>query len=214
VLWLRGQWDAIDLTSRRPAWRADAVIELRKGLDIFNATDGCGGPCAPDQVPTTRIDGEANAMLLRAAFTGEVALGDSFSVMVSPRAQYAFDPLMSFEEFTAGNYTIGRGYDPSVLMGDSGLGFIAELRGPRFMPIARSQLSLQPYVFGDAAWVWNKNDGVGSDHLTSAGGGIRAELSDRLRFDTALAVPLEKTGIANRKGDVRLLVTLTGRFLP
>ncbi|HEY0629239.1 MAG TPA: ShlB/FhaC/HecB family hemolysin secretion/activation protein, partial [Sphingomicrobium sp.] len=69
-------------------------------------------------------------------------------------------------------------------------------------------------LFGDAIWVWNKGDGLGSDHLTSAGGGVRAELNDRLRLDTSLAVPLEKAGFANRKGDVRLLVTLTGRILP
>jgi hemolysin activation/secretion protein len=153
-------------------------------------------------------------MLLRAAATGELALGRDFAVAISPRAQYAFDPLLSFEEFTAGNYTIGRGYDPSVLTGDSGVGFLAEIRGPRLMPLRQSQLTLQPYLFGDAAWVWNKNDGEGADHLKSAGGGVRAELSDRLRFDTAVAVPLEKTGFANRKGDVRLLVTLTGRILP
>ena len=89
-----------------------------------------------------------------------------------------------------------------------------EIRGPRLMPVKKSQLTLQPYVFGDAAWVWNKNDGVGADHLKSAGGGVRAELGDRMRLDTAVAVPLEKTGFNNRKGDVRLLVTLTGRLLP
>ena len=69
-------------------------------------------------------------------------------------------------------------------------------------------------MFGDAAWVWNKNDDFGDDRLVSAGGGIRAELSDRLRLDSVVAVPLEKTGFDNRKGDVRLLVTLTGRILP
>ena len=42
----------------------------------------------------------------------------------------------------------------------------------------------------------------------------RAELNDRLRLDTSIAVPLEKAGIANKKGDVRLLVSLTGRILP
>ena len=73
-------------------------------------------------------------------------------------------------------------------------------------------MPLQPYVFGDAAWVWNKNDGVGADHLKSAGGGVRAELSDRLRLDAAVAVPLEKAGFDNRKGDVRFLVTLTSRI--
>ena len=126
----------------------------------------------------------------------------------------AFDPLLSFEEFTAGNYTIGRGYDPSVITGDSGVGATAEIRGPRLKPLSRSDLSLQPYVFGDAAWVWNKHGDVLDDHLKSAGGGVRGELSDRLMFDTAVAVPLEKTGLANRKGDVRLLVTLTSRILP
>jgi len=100
------------------------------------------------------------------------------------------------------------------LSGESGVGLTVELRGPRITPTSRSRLSLQPYVFGDAAWVWNKNDGMGADHLKSAGGGVRAELSDRFRFDGTIAVPLEKTGFENRKGDVRVLVTLTSRILP
>jgi hemolysin activation/secretion protein len=208
VLWLRANWDAIDLSSRRPGWRADAMVELRKGLDIFDASD------SDDAVGPSRADGEADALVLRAAASGELALGRDFAIGISPRAQLAFDPLLSFEEFTAGNYTVGRGYDPATLSGDSGVGLLAELRGPRLMPLKQSKLTLQPYVFGDAAWVWNKNDGAGSDRLTSAGGGVRAELNDRLRLDTTVAVPLEKTGFDNRKGDVRLLVTLTGRILP
>ena len=215
VLWLRANWDAVDLRSRRPKWRANAFAELRKGLDIFDATDGCGGVLCPIGEPSpSRIDGEATAALLRAGASGELALGRDFSLSFSPRAQIAFDPLMSFEEYTAGNYTIGRGYEPSIITGDSGVGFQAEVRGPRLKPFSRSELSLQPYLFGDAAWVWNKNGDLLDDHLKSAGGGIRGELTDRLMFDTVVAVPLEKTGLANRKGDVRLLVTLTSRILP
>ena len=208
VLWLRGEWDAVDLSSRRPAWKANALVELRKGLNIFDASE------SDDAVGPSRADGDATATVIRAAAQGELALGRDFAIALSPRAQYAFDPLLSFEEFTAGNYTIGRGYEPATLGGDSGFGLTAELRGPRMMPIARSQLSMQPYLFGDAAWVWNKNDGMGAQHLKSAGGGIRAELGDRFRFDGTLAVPLEKTGFENRKGDVRMLVTLTARILP
>lgn len=214
VLWLRGMWDAIDLSSRRPKWRADALVELRKGLDIFDATDSCNGICSPGAIPTSRIDGKPDALLLRAAASGSLALGRDFAVEISPRAQYAFDPLLSFEEFTAGNYTVGRGYDPATLSGDSGVGVQAEIQGPRMIPFKRSRLTLQPYLFGDAIWVWNRNDGLGAEHLTSAGGGIRTELNDRMRLDTSLAVPLEKAGFANRKEDVRLLVTLTGRILP
>ena len=76
---------------------------------------------------------------------------------VSPRAQIGFDPLLSFEEFTAGNYTVGRGYDPATLTGDSGAGVAVELRGPRIPMFKNARFLVQPYVFGDAAWVWNKN---------------------------------------------------------
>jgi hemolysin activation/secretion protein len=207
VLWLRADWDAIDLTSRRPAWKANAQVELRKGLDIFDASD------SDDAVGPSRLDGDSSATVLRASAQGELALGRDFAVAVAPRAQYAFDPLLSFEEFTAGNYTVGRGYDPAALSGESGVGMTVELRGPRLMP-SRTRLSLQPYLFGDAAWVWNKNDGEGADHLKSAGGGVRAELSDRFRLDGTVAVPLEKTRFEDRKGDVRVLVTLTSRILP
>ena len=208
VLWLRADWDAIDLTSRRPAWKANAQLELRKGLDIFDASD------SDDDVGPSRLDGDSSATVLRASAQGELALGRDFAVVAAPRAQYAFDPLLSFEEFTAGNYTVGRGYDPATLSGESGVGLTVELRGPRLIPTSRSRLSLQPYLFGDAAWIWNKNDGEGADHLKSAGGGVRAELSDRFRLDGTVAVPLEKTGIEDRKGDVRVLVTLTSRILP
>jgi hemolysin activation/secretion protein len=208
VLWLRADWDAIDLRSRRPGWRLGAYAELRRGLGIFDATDGS------ESIPPSRVDGDATATVIRAGGEAELALGRDFAVSLSPRVQYALDALLSFEEFTAGNYTVGRGYDPATLSGDSGAGLSVELRGPR-LPMGKSgTLSLQPYVFGDAAWVWNRNDGQGADHLKSAGGGLRAELGDRFRLDGTLAFPLEKAGIEDRKGDVRLLVTLTGRILP
>ena len=134
--------------------------------------------------------------------------------MVRPRAQIGFNPLLSFEEFTVGNYTVGRGYDPAVIAGDSGAGVAVELRGPRVAPLKRSRFLVQPFLFGDAAWVWNKNDGRGSEHAKSAGGGIRAGLDDRMAIDAAVAVPLERAGINNRRGSPRFLLTLTTRLLP
>ena len=133
---------------------------------------------------------------------------------LSPRAQNAFEPILSFEEFTAGNYTIGRGYDPAIIAGDSGVGVAAELRGPRINAGQVNRIAVQPYLFGDAAWVWNHNDGGGSEHLQSAGGGVRADLGSRLQLDAALAVPLERAGLQTKRGDPRLLVTLTSRFIP
>ena len=210
VAWLRADYDSVDLTSRRPAWRFAGTVELRKGLDILGASERC---CDPDETPTSRSDGKPTGTLIRANGTAEFALGRQLAVAISPRGQLAFDPLLSFEEFTAGNYTVGRGYDPATVSGDSGVGVAIELRGPR-MPFHRNRIALQPYAFGDAAWVWNKKFDDENNHVKSVGGGIRAALADRLALDAAIAVPLEKAGIENKRGDARFLMTLTTRLLP
>ena len=145
---------------------------------------------------------------------GEVAIGRNFALALAPRAQLGFDPLFAFEEYTAGNYTIGRGYDPAVLSGDSGVGTSVELRGPRYIPRKLDTVSMQPYLFGDAAWVWNKGVDQKNDKLQSVGGGVRISWSDRLRLDAAVAKPLTHTGIENKKGPTRFLITLTSRILP
>ena len=108
-----------------------------------------------------------------------------------------------------------------------GAGLSVELRGPRIAPFTRSRFLIQPYVFGDAAWVWNKGSAeiiCGAEprpnfckdpqHLKSAGGGLRAGLDERLAIDAAVAVPLERAGIDDRRGSPRFLLTLTTRLLP
>ncbi len=210
ILWLRADYDAIDLASRRPAWRYGGSVELRKGLGFLGASDNC---CSVGETPPSRADGKATGTLLRVSGSAEFAIGESLAVAVSPRAQLGFNPLFAFEEFTGGNYSVGRGYDPAIISGDSGAGVSIELRGPRWQVTQKSNLRIQPYLFGDAAWVWNKNSG-GSDHLKSAGGGIRGQLDNRLSLDAAIAVPLEKAGVLDRKGSARFLLTLTTRLLP
>lgn len=214
VLWGRLRFDAVDLTRRLPGWRADGEIELRQGLAIFGATDGClGAACPPGVAPPSRFDGRADATLIRTRLSGELALGESLAFAFEPRAQYAFRPVLAFEEFTTGNYTVGRGYDPGALTGDSGVGIRAELRGPRLPIGSAGTVQFQPYVFGDAARVWARNID-GSQRLYSAGGGFRGIVSDRFNFDATLAVPLKDAGILGQRGDVRFLLTLTARLLP
>lgn len=214
VLWLRADYDAVDLRAIRPRWRTGASVEFRKGIDVFDASPNCGGVACPGGVTApSRLDGKATAAVVRANADMEYAIGHDFSIALIPRGQYAFDPLLSFEEFTAGNYTVGRGYDPGAILGDSGLGVSAELRGPRYRVWDGSDFRVQPYVFGDAARVWNKGPG-GTDRLSSAGGGLRAELGDRFRLDATLAVPLQRAGLQTKRGDPRFLLTLTTRILP
>jgi hemolysin activation/secretion protein len=214
VFWARLDYDAIDLANRRPKWRVGGSLEVRQGLDILDATKTCiGAGCPVGATPTSRFDGSPSATLVRAQGEAEFALGRNISFSLSPRAQYAFKPLLSFEEYSAGNYSIGRGYDPGALQGDSGAGLSAELRGPRIALRQGSNVRFQPYVFGDAVWAWTKGIS-GSDRLLSAGGGVRADFGARFRLEASLAVPLEKTPLQTKRGDPRFLMTFTTRLLP
>jgi hemolysin activation/secretion protein len=214
VAWLRADFDAVDLRHPRPQWRTGAAVELRQGLDIFDASPNCNGVACPGGViGPSRLDGDSSATVVHFSGVGEFALGRDFAIAIMPRGQYAFGPLLSFEEFTGGNYTVGRGYDPGAILGDSGIGVSTELRGPRLKLSDTSDFRVQPYVFGDVAWVWNKGPG-GEDHLSSAGGGLRADLNDRFQLDATVAVPLERAGLQTKRGDARFLLTLTTRLLP
>ncbi|KPF93612.1 hemolysin [Novosphingobium sp. AAP83] len=212
VGWARFDMDGIDLSRPRPAWRYSNSLEVRQGLAILDATNGCTGAACVGLTPPSRTDGSRSATTVRWQGEYERSFGD-ISFLLAPRAQYAFKPLLSFEEFSAGNFTIGRGYDPGELIGDDAMGSSAEMRGPRFGLSRGSKVRIQPFVYFDAAWVWNK-DRAGSQRLTSAGGGIRSEIGARFRLDATLAVPLEKVGLQALKSDPRFLLTLTTRLLP
>jgi len=215
IAWLRASAEGVDTRHAVPRWRASGLIELRQGLGILGASSDCrGGGCdLLSAVPLSRADADPRATLIRAGGSVEVGLGPALALALSPRAQLAFSPLAAFEEYTGGNYTIGRGYEPGTISGDSGVGVSAELRGPR-LPVGGFGARLQPFVFGDVAWAWNKNDARGPDRLASVGGGVRGDLADRLRLDLTLARPLERAGLLERKPGWRALVTLTTRFLP
>ncbi|MGH6782370.1 MAG: ShlB/FhaC/HecB family hemolysin secretion/activation protein, partial [Sphingomonadaceae bacterium] len=113
VAYLRLDADATDMAYlRAPDWRLAGSLELRRGLAIFDASKGCGGiACPAGQTSPSRLDGDPTATLIRFGGLMEYAYSPMLSVAVMPRVQYAFDPLFSFEEYSAGTYTIGRGYD-------------------------------------------------------------------------------------------------------
>ncbi|WP_225206648.1 ShlB/FhaC/HecB family hemolysin secretion/activation protein [Novosphingobium huizhouense] len=211
VLWTRLDADAVDTSRASPAWRASGALELRQGLDILDASHGCVGAGCVGHTPLSRADGRPDATVVRAQGEFERVVGKvSFALL--PRGQYAFTPLLGFEEFSGGNYTVGRGYDPGQIAGDDAVGVSLEVRGPRYA-VGHGDIRVQPYVFGDVAWAWNK-DVDGSDRLVSVGGGVRSELGERFRLDATLAVPLEGTRLAPARPDPRFLVTLTTRLLP
>lgn len=226
VLWLRADFATIDEKSANgragynplePKLSLAGGFEVRQGLDLFGASTDCSAadnPCAaPGEQFTSRVDGDPTAFVLRANASIAYRPVPQWTLAFQPRAQWSPHALLSYEEFAGGNYTLGRGYDPGTVLGDSAIGFRSEVRYGSAWPAVASGRAIQPYAFFDAGWFWNEDDafnGLGAEKLYSAGGGLRANLMDRFRLDAALAVPLRDTQFDDdARGDVRALVTLS-----
>jgi hemolysin activation/secretion protein len=226
VAFARLTYDAVGLslddpryTRAEPVWRLGVSAELRQGLDILGASEPCGPALAaclmPGVVPPARLEGDPTSTLVRGSVYGEYRPDPRFTIALGARGQYSAQPLFSFEEYSAGNYTIGRGYDPGVVLGDSGVGFQAELRYGSLFADGPEAFAFEPFLFADQTWVWNEDRlfALGRQELTSVGGGMRAAWGDRLRLELLVAVPLDRT-LFQPDRDPRLLVSLTTRLWP
>ena len=212
--------DFTGFSSNNPPWRFASQLEFRKGLNIFGATDDCGplgvGCLGQGEVPPSRIEGESDAAVLRYTGYGEFRPVPKLTLALGARAQYAWKPLLSFEELSAGNYTVGRGYDPGALLGDKGFGTQAEIRIGSRVATRANRPAVEGYAFWDHAGVGNYDKLFvvkQSDHLNSVGAGARVSF-ERFALDAALAVPLTRVGIENIRPDPRLLLSLTTRLWP
>ncbi|MDB5697208.1 MAG: putative hemolysin activation/secretion protein [Alphaproteobacteria bacterium] len=227
VAYLRFTADTLDTNFRNrlynaiePRWRLGGSVEVRRGLDIFGASNDCrpnifacifGGA-----VPPSRIEGDPTATVLRTSVEGEYRPMPRVTFAASARGQYSKSPVLSFEEFSAGNYTVGRGYDPGALVGDRGVGLQAEVRAGSVLPRSRKAVAVEPYLFVDQAVVWNEDrlGRLSRNGLTSAGGGVRASLGGQFRLDVTLAKPLDRIAGEAKRRDPRLLVSLSSRLWP
>ncbi|HEX8262252.1 MAG TPA: ShlB/FhaC/HecB family hemolysin secretion/activation protein, partial [Allosphingosinicella sp.] len=216
----QGVGDARRYTLAEPRWRASGSLQLRHGIGVLGASSGCGPAfvnCSGGAVPPTRLEGDPTAFVARADALGEFRPIPNVTFALGGIAQHSSRPLFAFEEFSAGNYTVGRGYDPGTLLGDSGIGLQAELRVGRAFPRTPEAWAFQFYGFYDRAWVWNEDRIAAAptrDRLSSAGGGVRAAWGNRARLDLVVAVPLERAGLQTERPDPRLLVSLTTRLWP
>ncbi|QIQ85377.1 MAG: ShlB/FhaC/HecB family hemolysin secretion/activation protein [Erythrobacter sp.] len=208
-------------TPYEPRWRAYYAGELRQGLDVFSASPDCrpnllacliGGTAPP-----SRVEADPTPFLVRYQAGAEYRPDPLLTFSLEARAQATNDPLPAFEEFAGGSFSIGRGYDPGAILGDSGVGGSFEVRYGTLAPQGPEAIAWQPYVFTDVAWVWNEDPSrspLNPDRLWSAGGGVRAAFGSMMQGDFLIAVPLERPDLALERGDVRIMFSLTARLFP
>jgi hemolysin activation/secretion protein len=226
VMFLRLGIDAIasdfgpQFSSAEPPWHFTSLVELRQGLHALGATRDCGAlgvNClGPNNIPPSRLEGQSDATVLRLTGYGELRPIPKLTFALGLRAQYAWKPLLSFEDFSAGNYTAGRGYDPGSLLGDRGYGTQLEIRYGSRIQASATRPAIQGYAFWDHAQVGHRGSSIivtQRQYLNSVGAGARINW-DRFVLDAGLAVPLTHVGPLNIKPDPRLLVSLTTRLWP
>jgi hemolysin activation/secretion protein len=192
-------WDAID------AWRGVnlADLELSQGLKGLGASP-YGSPLA------SRAGGRPDFTKVTLYAARLQSLGPRWSVLAAVNAQYAFNELLSPEEFAYGGEQFGRAYDAAELLGDSGFGFKIDLRYTERTPwpLARE---VMPYAFYGIGVVWQRNPQPGdSARSSAANAGFGVRVTGERGFSGYLEVAKPLTKIVTEEGnkDARVFVAV------
>ncbi len=186
-----------------------AEVGIRQGLPILGASDD-------GDANLSRVEGDGTFTSLNAEVARLQRLTSNFNLLAQVGGQYGFDDqLLSTEEFEIGGLTFGRGYDPSELTGDSGMGALLELQFNQAPGLSFLQ-SYQVYTFYDFGVVWNNDTNTASqESLASAGVGVRTNLTDWLSVDLEVAKPLTREPANRSVSDPdaeRYFFRVTGQF--
>jgi hemolysin activation/secretion protein len=176
-------------------------LEVRRGLNILGAS-------SEGETALSRSEGDPEAWVYRADLQLDVQPLSWIGAHVAAQGQYSDKVLLSYEQLSLGNLTIGRGYDPSSASGDRGVAVSAELRVGPFSPF--SWLQVSTYGFYDAGYLEDLTVGGDNRTITSAGGGFRFRFANRVNLDVAYAKPFDKPfEAAIHRPPARLLLNLT-----
>ncbi len=185
----------------------EITLQFSQGLPFLGASE-IGG------YTLSRPDGQSNYNKLTLNAFRIQGLPHNFSLLLGTKAQYAFIPLLTAEEFTLGGAQYGRAYDPAELAGDNGVAGKFEFRYD-FNSNWKVVNNLQPFVYYDIGEVMNINTDGGQfaqASLSSAGIGIRGRLLKYFSGSLELDKPLTKDVATQGNRDVRGFFSIVGAF--
>jgi hemolysin activation/secretion protein len=165
-------------------------VEDSRGLNIWDAR-------SDDAIDVSRAnaDPDYNKITLEAQRLQRVT--DQINLLAGFSGQYSDSILYTSEEFGIGGTNYGRGYDPSEILGDSGIAGKLELQwnDPSTYHAGAFSIKNQAFVFYDVGRVW-ANDATTSSgaraSLASTGLGIRSTIDDVTSFGLMIGFPLTR----------------------
>lgn len=187
----------------------DGALTLRRGVSGLGASKA-GSPLL------SRGLAQPDAWLVRGSGGLETVLTDRLSAVIRVQGQYTDKALFAYEQLTLGNLSIGRGYDPAAVLGDSGVSAGFELRHGAFQPHPKIQAA--PFVFYDVGYVHNNNNAPALSGLPdgrtlqSVGAGVNMRVAGRANLALTYAHPLDSVAPGFKRAGDRFLVRLTASF--
>lgn len=172
---------------------------LTQGLKILKASGASN---------ISRSNGQSEFTKLNANATRFQPLPHQFSLSLTAMGQYSFQPLLSLSQFGFGGSEIGRGYDPSEILGNQGIAGSAEFQ---YNATSASKIvpSAQYYIFYDIGKVWNTDPTIPHASAASTGIGVRLEITKHGRASFYLAKPLTRNVLATGNRNIRVFFTIT-----
>jgi hemolysin activation/secretion protein len=182
-------------------------VDLAKGTNFFDAT-------GPGSANLSRADGRSDFTKLSGDILRLQQLGEGWSFLTGITWQYAFDPLLSSEEFGLGGSQFVRAYDPSEVTGDQGVALKLEIQ--KGIKTDWNYLkSFQAYLYFDHGTVLLRNPTVvekDSTSLTSSGLGVRTNINEWLSGYLEAGLPIsQKVGTEGNKNP-RFFFSINARY--
>ncbi len=162
-------------------------LTISQGVDIF-------GRSRDGDIRVSRPNAEPNFTKANIEIERLQRLTSRVNLLAQGTGQWTPDALYSSEEFGVGGFGLGRGYDPSEVIGDQGIAGKLELQWNQ--PRAVSYLEdYQLFSFYDIGKIWNKDSTTRADKtnsIASAGAGARLDITNSTQAGMAVAFPLTR----------------------
>ena len=183
-------------------------LEVRKGIEGLGSSE-----TGDDQL--SRVEGRPDFMSARLSLRGRIdfrAPNEGPWAEVRTVAQWADGPLLAYEEYQIGNYTIGRGYNPGAASGDNALAAQFEAGWTFVSNPGGQRLALTPFAFYDVAKLENEDRFGFESDISSYGAGLRARWGNKYDVSVTYAVPQSEPIPNAPKPDARWLLTFARAF--
>lgn len=181
--------------------------EVSKGLDILGASD-------KNDPNMSRTDGDPQFVKATLDVQRLQRLSDDFNLLIGGRGQISDGPLLSSEEFGVGGFGLGRGYDPSEIVGDEGIAGKLELQWNSPYKLQNVE-KYQAFGFYDVGRIWNDDPTTNADKVNSVasvGAGVRFDIVNDMKAGMAVAFPLTRDVETQDDKDPRFYVNFNKQF--